>query len=86
MPSNPWLIREYVGRQLKVAGRFRKRVPIDEFKLLFAVPLEDEKLIEIARELGFRVSRRHRCIVIELSKKEVCHGQRSCYRKVEPHP
>lgn len=68
MPSDPWLIREYVERQLKVAGKFRKRVRIDEFKLLFAVPLEDEKLIEIARELGFRVSKKHRCIVVELRK------------------
>jgi hypothetical protein len=69
MPTDPWLAREYVKGWLTVMGRFKRRIPLEEFKLLFAISLEDEKLLEIAKELGFKVSKKHRCIVVELKKR-----------------
>jgi len=69
MPENSWLAQEYIGSRLQLALMMKKRVSLREFKLLFMIPVEDEKILQLARELGFRISKRHRGIVIELDPR-----------------
>ncbi len=70
MPKNSWLAEEYISERLRLALVFRKRIGLREFKLIFMVPVEDEKILNLAKELGFRVSRRCRGIVIEIDPRK----------------
>jgi hypothetical protein len=66
MGGSSWLMDEYITRQLITAMSMKRRWDLKEFKILFTVPVEDERILEIAKELGFKVSKR-RGIVIEIS-------------------
>ena len=65
MYSDSW-IKEYIKGWLCVLGKFKKRILAEEVKLLFAIPVESDRLLEIAEEVGFKVSRKHRYIIVEL--------------------
>ena len=69
MPNNRWLSEEYIKEKLFVLSKFVKRVNADEFKLFFFVPVEDEKICKIAKELGFRVLKTRKIIVLKVKKK-----------------
>jgi hypothetical protein len=66
MGGSSWLMDEYITRKLITAMSMKKRWDLKEFKILFTVPIDDERILEIARELGFKVSKR-RGMVIETS-------------------
>ncbi|HHJ64572.1 MAG TPA: hypothetical protein ENJ61_06655 [Aquifex aeolicus] len=66
MPESQWLIEEYIRERLRLALTMKRRVSLEEFKLIFMVPVEDERILSLARELGFRVSRKRRGIVITI--------------------
>jgi len=58
MPEKGWLLQEYVGERLLYALTFNKRILLEDFKLMFSVPIEDEKIIEIATNMGFSVRKK----------------------------
>ena len=70
MPNDPWLIEEYIKERLRIALSFKRKVSLEEFKLIFMIPVEDEKILSLAEELGFRVIRRYRGIVISVGGKK----------------
>ncbi len=70
MPNDPWLIEEYIKERLRIALSFKRKVSLEEFKLIFMIPVEDERILSLAEELGFRVIRRYRGIVISVGGKK----------------
>ncbi len=70
MPNDPWLIEEYIKERLRIALSFKRKVSLEEFKLIFMIPVEDEKILSLAEELGFRVIRRYKGIVISVGGKK----------------
>ncbi len=69
MPNDPWLIEEYIKERLRIALSFKRKVSLEEFKLIFMIPVEDEKILSLAEEMGFRVIRRYKGIVISVGGK-----------------
>ncbi len=67
MPESRWLLDELIKEKLEMALNMRRRINLREFKILFTIPVEDDRILQLAEECGFRVSRTHGCIVIELS-------------------
>ncbi len=70
MPNDPWLIEEYIKERLRIALSFKRKVSLEEFKLIFMIPVEDERILSLAEELGFRVIRRYKGIVISVGGKK----------------
>ncbi len=66
MPESRWLLDELIKERLEMALNMRRRINLRDFKILFAIPVEDDRILQLAEECGFRVSRTHGCIVIEL--------------------
>ncbi len=75
MVTSRWLIDEYVSKKLRLASRVAKRFSVRDFKLLFLVPVEDERICEIAKELGFRVSKKNKALIIEIGGKKTDKGR-----------
>ncbi len=69
MPNDPWLMEEYIKERLRIALSFKRKVSLEEFKLIFMIPVEDEKILSLAEEMGFRVIRRYKGIVISVGGK-----------------
>jgi len=67
MYSDAW-IKEYIKGWLCILGKFKKRILADEVKLLFAIPVESNKLLEIAEEVGFEVDKKHGYIIVEIKQ------------------
>ena len=66
MPESRWLLDELIKERLEMALNMRRRINLRDFKILFTIPVEDDRILQLAEECGFRVSRTHGCIVIEL--------------------
>ncbi len=66
MPGNSWLTDEYIRERLEVALSLKRRINLRDFKILFMIPVDDERILDLAKECGFKVSRVHRGIVIEV--------------------
>ncbi len=66
MPKSRWLIDELIKEKLEVALTMKKRINLTDFKILFTIPVEDDRILQLAKECGFRISKVHGCIVIEL--------------------
>jgi len=39
------------------------------FRILFLIPIKDQRSLTLAGKLGFRVSKKYRCIITELDLK-----------------
>jgi len=70
MPGNRWLADEYIKERLEMALSFKKRINLRDFKILFMIPVEDARILDLAKECGFKVSRENRGIVIELKCRD----------------
>ncbi len=49
MPGNGWLSEEYIRERLLIASKLSRKFSLEDFKLLFFVPIEDERVCEIAK-------------------------------------
>ena len=70
MPKGGWLLDEFIRERLEIALRMKRHVSLREFKIMFTIPVEDNRILQLAKECGFRVSKIHNCIVIELGGKD----------------
>ncbi|MDQ7082142.1 MAG: hypothetical protein Q9N34_03490 [Aquificota bacterium] len=69
MPKSRWLADEYIKEKLEMVLSMRGRVKLEDFKILFMIPVDDSRILDLAKECGFKVSKANRGIVIELRKK-----------------
>ncbi len=69
MPKDGWLLDEFIKERLEIILNMRRNVKLKDFKLMFTIPVEDDRILQLAKECGFRVSNTHNCIVIELGGK-----------------
>ncbi|EDP75759.1 hypothetical protein [Hydrogenivirga sp. 128-5-R1-1] len=64
MPRDRWLSDEYIRERLSIASKLARSFRVDEFKVMFFVPVGDERICDLAEELGFNVCRERRELII----------------------
>ena len=66
MPKKGWLLDEFIKERLEIVLRLRRRVNLKDFKIMFTIPVEDSRILQLAQECGFRVSKVNNSFLIEV--------------------